>query len=1018
MDRPASPPYGPAMTNPAPSLKQGDHLFLVDGSNFIFRAYFQSINQDRKYNARSDGLPSGAVRLFATKLFQFVREGVLGVRPTHLAIVFDKSENSFRKQIYPAYKGNRSEPPPDLIPQFPLMREAVRAFGLIPVEQDVYEADDLIATYARQAREAGADVLIVSADKDLMQLVRPGVAMYDPASGDAKKGAGFRAERRIGEPEVVDYFGVMPDRVVDVQALAGDATDNVPGAPGIGIKTAAQLIGEYGDLDTLLARAGEIKQPKRRETLTNPEIVEKILVSRKLVSLVDDVAVETPLGDLTLSQPDPVRLVAFLKAMEFTTITKRVGEAYEADVAAIEADPALAPGGSRAAELKALYAGADADAPTVPAATATPAVPSEAAIGGDGWLRPADLAAARKDEAVARKIDRSQYECVRKLADLERWVGWAREAGLVALDTETTSLDAMQADLVGISLAVAPNRACYIPLQHRAGDGGLFDDGLLADQIPLSEVVASLKPLLVDPGVLKIGQNIKYDLLVLERHGMSVAPIDDTMLISYALDAGNGGHGMDRLAELHLGHETIPYSQVAGTGKAQITFDKVPLDKATDYAAEDADVTLRLWRALKPRLPAERKTTVYETLERPLVDVLARMERRGIAIDRQILSRLSGEFAQSLARLEDEIHTLAGEKFTIGSPKQLGDILFGKMGLPGAKKTATGQWATGAGVLEDLAEQGHELPARILDWRQLAKLKSTYTDSLPAYVNPQTNRVHTSFALAATTTGRLSSSEPNLQNIPIRTEAGRKIRTAFVADKGHKLVSADYSQIELRILAHIADIPQLRQAFADGVDIHAMTASEMFGVPVEGMPSEVRRRAKAINFGIIYGISAFGLANQLGIGREEASAYIRKYFERFPGIRDYMDQTKTFVRANGHVETIFGRVCHYPAVASKNPSERAFVERQAINAPIQGSASDIIRRAMIRMEGALAAAKLDARMLLQVHDELVFEVPDGQVEAALPVIRQVMVEAPHPAVRLKVPLVVEARAAQNWDEAH
>ncbi|MGX1744141.1 DNA polymerase I [Bosea sp. NPDC055353] len=1007
----------------APALKPGDHLFLVDGSNFIFRAYFQSINQDRKYNARSDGLPSGAVRLFATKLFQFVREGVLGVRPTHLAIVFDKSENSFRKAIYPAYKGNRSDPPPDLIPQFPLMREAVRAFGLIPVEQDVYEADDLIATYAKQAREAGADVLIVSADKDLMQLVKPGVAMYDPASGDQKKGAGFRAERRIGEPEVVEYFGVMPDKVTDVQALAGDATDNVPGAPGIGIKTAAQLIGEYGDLETLLARAGEIKQPKRRETLTNPEVIEKVRISHKLVSLVDDVKVETPLENLTLEQPDPAKLIAFLKAMEFTTITKRVAEAYEADVGAVDADPDLAPGGARAAELKALYVGADAAEDAAPglalaASPAPAAAASGAPDGEDGWLKPGDLAAARKNEAIAGKIDRSTYECVRTLADLERWIGWASEVGHVALDTETNSLDAMQADLVGISLAVAPGRACYIPLQHRAGDGGLFDEGLLADQIPLTQAVAALKPLLADAGVLKIGQNLKYDLLVLERHGLSVSPVEDTMLISYALDAGSNSHGMDRLSELHLGHETIPYAQVAGTGKAQVTFDKVPLDRATDYAAEDADVTLRLWLALKPRLAAEKKTAVYEVLERPMVEVLARMERRGIAIDRQILSRLSGDFAQGLARLEDEIYETAGEKFTIGSPKQLGDILFGKMGLEGAKKTATGQWATGAGVLEELAEQGHALPSKILEWRQLAKLKSTYTDSLPGYVNPQTNRVHTSYALAATTTGRLSSSEPNLQNIPIRTEAGRKIRTAFVPEKGFKLVSADYSQIELRLLAHIAEIPQLRQAFADGIDIHAMTASEMFGVPVQGMPSEVRRRAKAINFGIIYGISAFGLANQLGIGREEASAYIRKYFERFPGIRDYMDQTKTHVRAHAQVTTIFGRVCHFPAVASKNPSERAFVERQAINAPIQGSAADIIRRAMIRMDAALAANRLGARMLLQVHDELVFEVPEAEVEKTLPIIEKVMVEAPHPAVQLRVPLAVEARAAGNWDEAH
>ncbi len=699
----------PRMTNDSPSLKPGDHLFLVDGSNFIFRAYFQSINQDRKYNARSDGLPSGAVRLFATKLFQFVREGVLGVRPTHLAIVFDKSENSFRKQIYPAYKGNRSDPPPDLIPQFPLMREAVRAFGLIPVEQDVYEADDLIATYAKQAREAGADVLIVSADKDLMQLVRPGVAMYDPASGDAKKGAGFRAERRIGEPEVVEYFGVTPDKVTDVQALAGDATDNVPGAPGIGIKTAAQLIGEYGDLETLLARAGEIKQPKRRETLTNPEIVEKVRISHKLVTLVDDVAVETPLCDLTLAQPEPGKLIAFLKAMEFTTITKRAAEAYEADVAAVEADPALAPGGARAAELLSLYAGADAVVPPVAgtggAAPATAAAASPAPPAADGWLKPADLALARKDEAIQLKVDRSAYECVRSIADLTRWIGWAYEAGQVALDTETNSLDAMQADLVGFSLAVAPGKACYVPLQHRGG-ADLFGGGMVEGQIPLADAIEALRPLLADPGVLKIGQNLKYDLLVLARHGLAVAPIEDTMLISYALDAGKNNHGIDRLSELHLGHKTIPYSEVAGTGKAQVTFDRIDIEKATAYAAEDADITLRLWRALRPRLAAEGKTAVYEVLERPLVQVLAQMEQRGIAIDRQILSRLSGDFAQSLARLEDEIHTLAGEKFTIGSPKQLGDILFGKMGLPGAQTTATGQGATGAGVPEDLPEQG------------------------------------------------------------------------------------------------------------------------------------------------------------------------------------------------------------------------------------------------------------------------------------------------------------------------
>jgi DNA polymerase I len=596
----------------------------------------------------------------------------------------------------------------------------------------------------------------------------------------------------------------------------------------------------------------------------------------------------------------------------------------------------------------------------------------------------------------------------------------AHEQGIVAVDTETTSLDPMQADLIGISLCSVPGQACYIPMCHvDEGKGDLFGGGNLAPgQLPTAEVLARLKPLLESEAVLKIAHNMKYDWLVLKQHGIEVRPLEDTLLLSYVLDAGLTDHGMDVLSQKHLNHKPIAFGEVAGSGRTFIGFARVPIAKATEYSAEDADVTLRLWQVLKPRLPAEAMTHVYEGLERPMIPALARMERRGIAIDRAILSRLSGEFAQDMARLEAEIFSLAGESFNLGSPKQLGDILFGKMGLPGAKKTATGAWSTAAGVLEDLAEQGNEFAGRILEWRQLSKLKSTYTDALPNYVDAATQRVHTSYALAATTTGRLSSSEPNLQNIPVRTEAGRKIRRAFIATPGHKLVSADYSQIELRLLAHIADIPQLRAAFAEGLDIHAMTASEMFGVPVEGMPSDVRRRAKAINFGIIYGISAFGLANQLGIPRDEAGAYIKKYFERFPGIRDYMDQTKKICRETGYVTTIFGRKCHYPRIAASNPSERAFNERAAINAPIQGSAADIIRRAMVRMDAALDAAKLSAQMLLQVHDELVFEVPDAEVEATIVVVRRVMVEAPHPALQLAVPLQVDAKAAQNWDEAH
>jgi DNA polymerase-1 len=1007
-------------------VQAGNHVFLVDGSSFVFRAYFQSIRQDAKYNYRSDRLPTGAVRLFCTKLFQFVREGAAGIKPTHLAIIFDKSENSFRKELYPPYKGNRSEPPEDLIPQFPLMRASVRAFGLAPVEQDRFEADDLIATYAREARARGADVLIISADKDLMQLIEPGVAMYDPASGEAgAKGA--REERKIGPDEVAAYFGVPPEKVIDVQALAGDSTDNVPGARGIGLKTAAQLINEYGDLDSLLARANEIKQPKRREILTDPESVALIGVSKQLVTLVRDVPLEVPLDNLRLNTPDGKTLVAFFKAMEFTTITKRAAESYAIDAGAVEPDPAFT---GRAAwrgrdGMALAEAPENADQASPPPSTDA-GIPKRNARYGEPMQKPSiatgpgQLADARAAEARAEKFDTKSYETILSFEQLDPYIAAAFEAGAMSIDTETSSLQPMQAELVGISLCVIPGRACYIPLRHRSeGGGDLFGgNDLLPGQLPEADVLARLKPLLEDASILKIAQNMKYDWLIFKKRGIAVKPVEDTMLLSYVLDAGRTDHGMDVLSEKYLGHKPIQFGEVAGSGRTFIGFARVAIDKAAEYSAEDADVTLRLWRVLKPRLPAEHMTHVYETLERPMAEVLARMEERGILIDRAILARLSGEFAQDMGRLESTIHELAGERFNLGSPKQLGDILYGKMGLPGAKKTATGAWSTAAGVLDDLAEQGNELAARILDWRQLSKLKSTYTDALPSFVDPATGRVHTSYALAATTTGRLSSSDPNLQNIPVRNEAGRKIRRAFIAAEGHKLISADYSQIELRLLAHIANIPQLKAAFAEGQDIHATTASEMFGVPVAGMPPEVRRRAKAINFGIIYGISAFGLANQLGIPREEAGAYIKRYFERFPGIRAYMDQTKVFVRENGYVTTIFGRKCHYPRVTASNPSERAFNERAAINAPIQGSAADIIRHAMVRMDAALAHAKLSAKMLLQVHDELVFEAPDAEVDATMEVVRKVMTDAPHPFIQLAVPLQVDAKAAQNWDEAH
>ncbi len=762
-------------------IKAGDHVFLVDGSSFVFRAYFQSIRQDAKYNYRSDGLPTGAVRLFCTKLFQFIREGAAGIKPTHLAIIFDKSEHSFRKEIYPPYKGNRSEPPEDLVPQFPLMRAAVRAFGLLPVEQDRYEADDLIASYAKEARAKGADVLIISADKDLMQLIGPGVAMYDPASGEAgAKGA--REERRIGPDEVAAYFGVPAEKVVDVQALAGNSTDNVPGARGIGLKTAAQLINEYGDLDTLLARASEIKQPKRREILTDPDSVALIKTSKQLVSLVCDVALETPLDDLRLAPPQGKTLVAFFKALEFTTITKRAAEAYGIESGLIEPDPAFSgPAGWRGRDGAALPAPAAA-APTGGAPPQGPQGPARNARYGEQAPQkaiatgPGELAAARAAEARAQQFDVKSYETIVSLDRLDAVIAEALEAGVVAVDTETSSLDPMQADLIGISLCVAPGRACYIPLHHRGeGAGDLFGGGeLQPGQLESDDVLSRLKPLLEAPDVLKIAQNMKFDWLVFAQRGIELDPVEDTLLLSYVLDAGRSDHGMDVLSEKYFGHKPIQFGEVAGSGRTFIGFARVPIDKATEYSAEDADVTLRLWRALKPRLAAEHMSAVYETLERPMIEALARMERRGVSIDRAILSRLSGEFAQDMARLEAVIFELAGESFNLGSPKQLGDILFGRMGLSGARKTATGAWSTAAGVLEDLAQQGNEFAARILDWRQLSKLKSTYTDALPGFVNPATGRVHTSYALAATTTGRLSSSEPNLQNIPVRNEFGPK----------------------------------------------------------------------------------------------------------------------------------------------------------------------------------------------------------------------------------------------------
>jgi DNA polymerase-1 len=924
----------------------GARLYIVDGSGYIFRAYHALPPLTRK----SDGLPTGAVAGFCNMLWKLMTDMKAAPdAPTHLAVVFDKSEHTFRNELYPEYKAHRPPAPEDLIPQFPLVRDATRAFGVPSLEIGGYEADDIIAAYACQVRDSGGEVVIVSSDKDLMQLVGGPVSMFDPMKNV-----------RIGPAEVFEKFGVTPDKVVDVQALCGDSVDNVPGAPGIGVKTASALINEYGDLDTLLARAGEIKQDKRRQTLI--DFADQIRLSRELVRLDCNTPLPEPVDALTIREPDMRTLSEFFDVMEFRALARRVAEAL----------------------------GETPDAQVRP-----PAAPTE-----------------------LPSVDTAAYACVRDLATLEDWIARARASGVVALDVPTDGPIAVDATLCGLALAIGPREACYVPLAHGAAEGLALESTAALEQVPLDAAIAALKPLLEDPAVLKVGHNIKTAIAVLRRQGVEIAPIEDTLLISYVLDAGVHSHGLTELARTWLAHEAIALRSVIGSGKAQTSFANAPLEHATAHAAERAEIVLRLRHHLKPRLSREGVVSVYETLERPMPAVLTSMEAEGVRIDADQLRRLSNDFAVRMSELEAEAHALAGHPFNLGSPKQIGDVLFGEMGLPGSKKTATGAWGTDVRILEDLAEQGQPLPRVLLDWRQLAKLKGTYTDALVAVVSGRTGRVHTSYALAASSTGRLASNDPNLQNIPVRTEEGRKIRRAFIAEPGHVLISADYSQIELRLVAHIGDIPQLKQAFLAGQDIHAMTASEMFGVPVEGMPAETRRRAKAINFGIIYGISAFGLANQLSIPRDEAGAYIQTYFERFPGIRGYMDARRAEIREFGFVKTLFGRKVHIPDIRSGNVAHRQFAERAAINAPIQGTAADVIRRAMIRMPAALEAAGLTARMLLQVHDELIFEAPEAEAEATCEVARAVMERAADPAVSLSVPLVVDARAAPNWDEAH
>ena len=926
-------------------VDKNSHVVLVDGSGYIFRAYYALPPLTR----RSDGLIIGAVAGFSNMLFKLLREQTGDMRPTHFAVIFDSKGKTFRSAIYDDYKAHRPPPPDDLIPQFPLVREATKAFGSLAIETPGFEADDIIASYAHQAEKMGARVTIISSDKDLMQLVSGKVTMVDTMKN-----------KTFGPEQVAEKFGVGPDKVIDVQSLAGDSVDNVPGVPGIGIKTAALLINEYGDLDSLLERAGEIKQNARREKLiANKELA---LVSRQLVTLKRDMDLEISVEALAVQDPDKDTLLAFLNDMTFNRLTARV--------------------------MAAMGEG-DTDS-----------------------LRMED--AKESADPVLPVFDKSKYECVQSEERLRHWVARCAELGVCAVDLETDSLDSAAANLVGVCLAVADNEACYIPLGH-VGAGDLLGGGA-PKQIPMRAALDILKPMLHDPAVLKVGQNFKYDLGVFQRYDLFPAPYDDTMLISYALGCGLHRHGMDELSERHFGHIPISFKEVAGTGKAQKTFDQIDLETAVPYAAEDADVTLRLWKLLKPRLAKEQVTSVYETLERGMPQVLCAMENVGIKVDKAVLARLSADFEQKKCGLEAQAHEIVGRSFNLASPKQLGEILFDDLGLTGGKKTKTGAWQTGAGVLEKLADS-HALPKLVLDWRHYAKLKSTYSDTLPKQINPRTGRIHTSFSLASTTTGRLSSSDPNLQNIPIRTDDGRKIRTAFIAEAGHILVAADYSQVELRVLAHAANLPAMKQAFADGVDIHAMTASEMFGVPISDMEASVRRRAKAINFGIIYGISAFGLANNLGISRTEAKEYIDSYFSKFPGIKEYMEEAKNEAREYGYVKTLFGRKCHIRGIKDRNQAVRGFAERQAINAPIQGAAADIMRRAMMHMPKAIAKVE-GAKMLLQVHDELIFEVPVLHTDNLIETIKPVMENACAPALSLSVPLVVDVKAADNWNDAH
>lgn len=952
-------------------MSERNHLYLVDGSAYIFRAY-------HRLPPLTDpaGTPVGAVYGYTTMLWKLAEDLDKADGPTHLAVILDKGAISFRNAIYDQYKANRPPPPEDLIPQFPLIRDATRAFSLPCIEEDDLEADDLIASYAREATRRGWDVTIVSSDKDLMQLVGRCASREDGSGGGCIDMLDTMKNQRIDIPEVEEKFGVRPELVGDVLALMGDSVDNIPGIYGIGPKTASKLIQDHGSLAAALDAAPAMKPSKLRDRLIEGRAMAEL--SRELVQLKEDCDLPLPLDEMKLGGIPPEPLAAFLGRHGFTSLLKRL----ESGVGSPQ----------RATDLN-------------------PARPQTAGA-------PAGAAGNRQPLPEMPPVERGAYECVQTLERLEHWVARAFEARLVAIDTETSALDAMRAELAGISLALGPNDACYIPLGHGGSD--MFAEK--PPQVERQAAYAALRPLLESDQVLKVGQNIKYDLNILARCArIHVAPIDDTMVLSFALDAGRspegigGGHGMDELSQRHLGHATLTFKDICGAGRKAIPFGEVPLDRATEYAAEDADVTWRLHRHLKPRLAQEGGTRVYERVDRPLIPVVAQMERHGIKVDRGRLARLSEEFAAEIARIEREVWDCCGLEFTIGSPKQLGDVLFEKLGYAGGRKGKSGQYSTDQAILEGLAGQGAEVATKVLEWRQLSKLKSTYTDALQAAINPQTGRVHTSYSLVGAQTGRLSSTDPNLQNIPIRTEIGRQIRDAFVAEPGHVLLAADYSQIELRLAAHMADVPQLKEAFASGEDIHARTAREMFGE----VTRDTRARAKTVNFAILYGISRWGLGGRLGIGADEAQAIIDTYFQRFPGIQQYIHSTLESVRAKGYSETLFGRKTWFPRIASRNPNERSGSERAAINAPIQGTSADIIKRAMARMMPALGAAGLGhVRMLLQVHDELVFELPESDVAAAAPVIERVMAEAALPAVALDVPLGIDIGTGTSWGAAH